>query len=243
MVHPLGPHANAWARAEARAGPHSGHLEAGWHSWSPDQIPDKSDEFGFAPCGGLLPDAGSDSDDEAYDAIAMDSPRASGGFQDWQRSPPGSHASRLASRELPVGKQPAHIREVDGIKHAAASSSPSGAHAHVKLDLLHQLFQHGVAKGMHGGPEMLQYALEAVSSDTSLDLGACEEAFLSLIEDRRRAQKEHEAGGRTTAQRDESSAEGEDERFSHQALQERTTGRHHPQAGPRHIGFSSHASI
>jgi hypothetical protein len=252
MVYQREPHAGSWARA----GPHSLYSESG--SLSGDEfgvikvheIPDKSFECGFG-CGGLLPDTGSDSDDEA-DAgpeIVVSGSRGGtrGVFPDRQRSPPTTCAGGTVEPLVSVGAGERHSPSGGsrgGITaDVASSNSPP---AHIRLDMLHQLFQQSVDSGMHGGPEMLQYALEVVSSDASLDLGACQEAFLSMLEDRRRAQEEREASGRrtrTTAQRDESSAEGEDERLSDQALLERRVGWHQPRVGPRHLGFSSHASI
>merc|ERR1712192_27596 len=182
-----------------------------------------------------------------------------GGFQDWQRSPPAVTAALpVRSIRTPGGQRhippPTRDRGIGGIVQAPAGAppdavlTPDSPPTHARLDMLHQLFQRGVAKGMHGGPEMLQYALEVVSSDTNISIGAMEQAFSSVL-DQRRAQEEPESAGGIAAPRLnglESSAvsadEGEEvERLSNQALVERRAG--WQRVGPRYLGFSSHASI
>jgi len=115
------------------------------------QIPDMGNELGFAPPPHGLGDA-------AAGLIDVDTEDDASVM---------SHANDLARERQPevVAEEP---QRGDAV----------GRHA--RLEMLHRLFQRG-GGNLVPGPEVLQYALEVISSTTSLNIEECEQAFNGLF--------------------------------------------------------------
>lgn len=123
-------------------------------------IPNRSHECGYAR-DGRFPDLLSDSEPNESDSGSVDDGEGADAFADCEKATLG-------------GGQAAH-----GFGRPAAPCSGDASaqqtrnEPHAKLNMLHRLFNESDAREM---PHMLQYALEAVNSDTSLtDMKAFEE--------------------------------------------------------------------
>lgn len=113
--------------------------------------------------------------------------------------PPGQAFAHLASHSDPCDESSLS----SGASARALAAVGSDAHRpvqdrmHAKLEILHALFQQGGGENIPAGPEILRYALDLVSSDTSLNAAESEEALSFLMGCAAELQGEHNGGAQS----------------------------------------------